>query len=271
MPTTSGKVYLLIFYFILAVFLYFLDTRGVLTFVHTIGQNVSDPVKTRLVQTKENFKALFALSKATAREERIFQLESENSALFARMANYKTLEEENVHMRRLLDADLPQNWKFSPAHVVSRLGDALFLVSDTTPELSTPVIISRQLEGEQIKGVYVGKVDEIVGSQVKVVTALDIDSKIPAIVRSKETLDRTASGILEGRGGKVVLEQVLSGETLKEGDFVFTSGELNLPSELYLGRVSKILSGSNTALQQAEVVFLLDVSKLNVVFFLTKF
>lgn len=259
-------VFYWIIYFLLAALIFFAETSDYLRPVHRLGQSVIDPARANLVVVKTNVKSFFSLTGVKQKDEKIAQLELENANLVSLLANFKSLENENANMRRLLDAVLSPNWKFAPAHVISAIGDTLFLVSNNLPTLGTPVITT-----DQKSGVYVGKVEEVIGSQVKVITQSNANSKIPAIVRSVQNFDQRASGILEGRGGKIVLEQVLSKETLQKGDLVFTSGELGLPPDLLLGKVAKILTGSNTALQQAEVEPPLDISNLNVVFYITKF
>lgn len=256
----------LIFYVFLSGLIFFADSKTWLSGVHSLGQSISDPVRNNLLRTKQDLRLFFTFDKTRLQQERIYALEQENGLLLSRLADRKTLEDENKQMRRLLDANIPETWKFSPASVVSKIADSLFVVSNMQVLEGTPVVIA---EGN--KGVYLGKVGLVVGGQTRVVLASDVNSKIPVIVRDLEALDKLASGILEGRGGKMVLEQVLSGETLKEGDLVLTSGEAGYPPEMLIGYVGKILSGKNSALQQAEVREVIDASKLDVVFCVTKY
>lgn len=275
MRTTPGKTYLLILYFLIAGVFLFLDSRHFLGFIHTAGQNISDPTRNQLTATKKNFKSFFAWGETKNLEERIEKLNTEKAELISRLANYKAIEDENKQMRRLLGSGLPQNWKFTPAQIISRVGDAVFLTSNTeSGVLGTVVLVAGDTNvGKQgmKAGVYVGKTEGRVGNQIKTILATDTNSKIPVIVRDKNSFDQRASGILEGRGGKVVLGQVLSRETISEGDFVLTSGEANFPGELLLGSITKVLTSSNSALQQADVRPALDINELNVVFYITKY
>lgn len=274
MKTGSKEAKWLIFSLIFAASLYFLETGNSLSAMHSLAQKIADPLRYRANQTKNSLGSLFSLGLVARQEVQIFTLEKEKSELLSRLANYKTLEEENKSMRRLLDAGLPSGWKFSPAQVVSRVADALYLVGDDRPQPNTVVLVTAEVEmGEMTRktGVFVAKVEDQVGRQTKSLLITDINSKVPAVVRDRESFERQASGILEGRGGKVVLEQVLSAETLKDGDLVFTSGEADYPAELLLGSISRILTSNNSALQQAEVKPALDLSKITTVFFLTKY
>jgi len=271
MRTNSSKTYLLVLYFFIAGTFLFLDSRQLLDFIHSAGRKISDPVRNQLTETKKNFKSFFAWGETKNLEEKIVKLNAEKAELLSRLANYKAVEDENKQMRRLLDSGLPQNWKFTPAQVISRVGDTIFLVSDTDPSVGTVVITAPNIGQYGRAGVYVGKTVGKVGNQIKTILITDINSKIPVIVRDKNTLDQHASGILEGRGGRVILEQVLSRETINKGDLVLTSGEANFPGELLLGSITKVLTSSNSALQQAEVITAIDLSDLTHVFFITKF
>lgn len=274
MRTSPGKTYLLVIYFFIAGTFLFLDSRQLLSFIHTAGQKLSDPVRNQLTATKKNFKSFFAWGETKNLEEKIVKLNTENAVLLSALANYKATEDENKQMQRLLGSGLPQNWKFAPAQVISRVGDAVFLTSNTEPDLGTVVIVAgdANVSKQGMKsGVYVGKTEGRVGNQIKTILATDTNSKIPVIVRDKNSFDQRASGILEGRGGKVVLGQVLSRETISEGDFVLTLREANFPGELLLGSITKVLTSSNSALQQADVRPALDVNELNVVFYITKY
>ncbi len=281
MRTNSSKTYLLVLYFFIAGVFLFLDSRQLLGFIHSAGQKISDPARNQLTETKKNFKSFFAWGETKSLEAKVVRLNEEKAELLSRLANYKATEDENKQMRRLLDSGLPQNWKFTPAQVISRVGDAVFLTSNIEPvfgtiepALGTVVIATGGAnvgqQGEKA-GVYVGKTEGRVGNQIKTILVTDTNSRIPVIVRDKNSFDQRASGILEGRGGRVILEQVLSRETISEGDFVLTSGEANFPGELLLGSITKVLTSSNSVLQQAEVMPALDTSKLDVVFYITKF
>ncbi|TSC88634.1 MAG: hypothetical protein G01um10145_801 [Microgenomates group bacterium Gr01-1014_5] len=273
MRTNSSKTYLLVLYFFIAGTFLFLDSRQLLGFIHTSGQKISDPARKQLIETKKNFKSFFAWGETKNLEEKIVTLNAEKAELLSRLANYKAIEDENKQMRRLLDSGLPKSWKFTPAQVISRVGDAVFLTSNTEPAFGTVVIaaVANADKQREKAGVYVGKTEERVGNQIKTILATETNSKIPVIVRDKNSFDQRASGILEGRGGRVVLEQVLSRETINEGDLVLTSGEVNFPGELLLGSITKVLASNNSALQQAEVKTAIDLSGLTHVFFITKY
>lgn len=267
------ETYLLLFCLLFSLFLLFLESRRSLALVHSLSQTISDPVRVFATDLKIDLKSLFAFSDARAREERIFQLEKEKSLLLARLASFTNLEAENKNMRRLLDAGLPKDWKFAPAQVVSLIGDNLYLTSDHDPSLGTVVIIPDELmAGQEAKkpGVYIGKVAQKIGGQAMVVLASSADSKIPVIVSDPQSFTRRAAGILEGRGGKVVLEQVLSGEVIREGDLILTSGDA-YPKGLFVGTIAKVISGDSLPLQKAEVKVALDVNRLEKVFYISKY
>ncbi len=274
---SSAKNYLTSFYFIFSFLLVFLESQNLLGFIHKVSQITTIPIRSILYQARVN--VLSPLSFNTIKEEikQINTLKSKNADLESQILGLQSLKEENIQMRRLLDTGLPATWKFSPARVVTVYGDSVYLLSDTIPEVGTPVIISLDIENkisEQsvgLTGVYVGRVQNIVGNQIKVDLATNTVSKIPVITRSVVTRERQATGILKGRTGKVVLEQVLATENLQEGDLITTSGDAGFPPDLLVGYVGKVLGNGSSTLKQSEVKLAFQPSIILYAFLISKY
>jgi rod shape-determining protein MreC len=267
----SNRAYLTYLYFLFSILLIFLESQNVLRLIHVIPQATTIPIRGWLYQIRLN--SLSPLGSLTTINEEIKQLRElqiKNASLQAEIASFQSLKEENTQMRRLLDTGMPATWKFSPARVVAVYEDSAYLVGETNTTVGMPVIISTDTQGKKY-GVLVGKVKGLVGNQTKVDLITNSASKTPVVVRDVQTLDRRASGILQGRGDKAIIEQVLATEDLKEGDLVVTSGDGGLPPDLLIGSVGRVLTGSNATLKQAEVRLAVQPEGLQYVFFVTKY
>ncbi|MBI4033102.1 MAG: rod shape-determining protein MreC [Candidatus Blackburnbacteria bacterium] len=262
--------YLFVFYLLFSTILLFLDSRGSLSFLHQGAQALITPLKVSLTGVKKTFLSPFvAISDWKKKEAEIEKLRQEKADVLSQLSALEALREENGRMRYLLGTALPPSWQFAPLRVVGKVGDTLLATGDSKPEAREPVIISAEVTPEKRSGVFVGKIDSVVGREIKIILPTAAVSKIPVIVRAKDG-ERRASGILVGRGGNMRLEQVLSSETLFEEDLVLTSGE-GAPPELLIGYVSKVLPSEASAWKSAEVEMVVNVENLDFVFVVTKY
>lgn len=263
--TKSSSLYLFIFYFLFSIFIIYADGRGLLANLHRFVQGVTIPVESQLFRARiALFTPFSGFSSGSEKDRKIQELETENARLLAQVAALKSVEEENARARHLLGATLAPSWRFEPARVVSVFADKMFLTGDTTPSLGAPVITS----GDR-GGVFVGLVENVAGKRVTVILPTSELIKNTVLIRDRETGERHGAGILAGRGDRLMLEQVLASETIKEGDIVVTSGD-RLPPELLVGYVTKVLE-TKGAFREAEVKIAVDPVKLDFVFLVTKF
>lgn len=257
-------------FFVFAIILILLEKNSYLTFLHEFGQKFFSPVRTNLIHIAKGASGIISFASSGKMQEKILQLEALNAQLYSEAANVRALEEENMESRRLLGSNLPGSWKFNAGKVIWALGDSLYITADPLPEPGVTVIYTQDT-GQVPIGVYVGRVNSNVGGEREVILPTNQNSKIPAIVRDAKTRDRRAGGILLGRGGAVILDQVLTGESLNVGDLVLTSGEAGVPPELLVGFIESVLDSKNTAVRQAEVKLAVEPKTLEYVFFVTKY
>lgn len=271
--TKSNSLYLFIFYFLFSSLIVFTDKRGFLADppagragFRGLVQGFTTPVESQLFRARVALFAPFSVFSSTSeKDKRIQELEKENAQLLAQVTALRAVEEENARARHLLGATLPSSWHFEPARVTSVFADRMFLVSDAKPELGMPVITS-----EDKSGVLVGQVGEIVGKKAVVTLPTNEQLKIAVRVRDRETGERQGSGIVVGRGGKLLLEQVLTSEIVEEGDLAVTAGDENLPPELLVGYITRAWE-TKGAFKEAEVKMAIQPEKLDFVFLVTKF
>ncbi|MBI2268676.1 MAG: rod shape-determining protein MreC [Candidatus Blackburnbacteria bacterium] len=263
----SGRT--LILYLVCSSLLFFLDLRGFLTPIHNLVQALTIPLDTRLFKTKKSIAPNVFLVSSGELEKKAEEAEVRNAFLSSQLAKLGSLEKENARLRKLLGASLPPSWMFELANVVSSSGDILQVTSDYTPSSNTAVITT----DDKVKqgGVFVGFTEEKVGRKIKIILPTSDLSKIPVVVRDKNNGQLTAVGLALGRGGKVILDQVLTKETLKKGDLILTNEDGAFPAGLLLGVITRVLPVKDGAWQQAEMELATNVNALDTVFFVTKY
>lgn len=262
--------YILVLFFV-SVLLLLLEKVRYLEVVHTASQSVFSPPRASMMRASNTLGETISFSKARGIQDELESLRQENTLLNSLAAKYKALEEENAEFRKLLAADLPLNWGFAPGQTVSVIGDTLYVSIEASVKADTSVIYTFP-EGQVLQtGVLVGKTKSVRGQEVEVILPTHTESKIPVIVRDAKTRDRRASGILLGRGGYALLDQVLTSESLAKDDIVLTTSEVGLPPELVIGFIDQVLENREAAAKQAEVRMALNPRELEYVFFVTKY
>lgn len=239
--------------------------------LHRFVQILTIPTQIELYQTKRNLIAPFSwFSHKNQTTQEIERLRQDNSSLLANLHGLKNVEEENKNLRRLLGAALPPSWKFSPAKVVWYEGDVLVLTSDFLPQVGMAVVVAPPESDEVRTGIFVGRVLQVFDKRIKVLLPTGRDSRIPVTVNDTDG-GRTALGLLVGRGGKAILDQVLTSETIGGSYTVLTSGADGLPPGLLLGRIEKVLPEESGTWKQAEVELATEVKNLDYVFYVTEY
>lgn len=238
-----------LFFFILALFLFWLDQRGWLNFLHAGSDSLVVPIK------KTTYQAWQKLILKKQIENDLKKKEAEISALEEMV---KILKEENLSLRKQLETPLPPQWEYLDAKVIG-LGQELTINKGQRASLKEGQIVL-------ISNLLVGKIKQVSSGQSLVLLLIDSKSKIPVY-----TSDTKARGMLTGQyGTKVILTNVLQEDNLVIGDKVLTTGEANFPRGLLVGKVSKINKRTADIYQQAEVDLLINYQELETVFVLTK-
>lgn len=261
--------------FIFALLVFILDYKAAINPIKRISEGIVLPIKSSLF----NFRAKgldFFSPQLTQKDQQIESLKEQNANLIAQITELKSVQEENNQMRKLLGTNIPSAWKFTPAKVVGKIADTISISSDSSTKLQEIVILPRDENSTaQVSqfGVYVGKISQTTGSLSKVLLATSTDSKISVIVRAKDSFAQESTGILVGRGGRVLLDQIVATENVNIGDWVVTSSttpDSNSQEQLLVGKINKVISSNNQTFKQAEVELTFIPEKLDVVFVVTK-
>lgn len=111
-------------------------------------------------------------------------------------------------------------------------------------------------------GVLVGKVSDVFANSSKIVLITSKDSIVQAMLQ-----DTRAKGILRGGIAGLSLENIVSDNQYKEGEYVITSGLGDtMKPGILIGKAGKIQSSSSEIFESIAVEPMIDLSKLEIVF-----
>lgn len=198
--------------------------------------------------------------KLTLRNEsqQIVELQTQLRQFAIDQNQLSTCFEENEHLKKLLGSPLPPKWKFKMARVIG---------------VSEKMKIDQGKDGIKegmtvvTENIYVGKVISTGENYSLIQLPIDLNSKIPVVVKKVGSSGIQARGLLVGQpGGKLLLDKVLQEEDIRQGDLVVTSGEEGYLSDLVIGQIKEVLKGTAEIHKQAIVLPLIDYSSLRFVF-----
>lgn len=168
------------------------------------------------------------------------------------------LEKENSDMRRLLGAPLPSSWRFLPAKVVGIKEGTLLVDKGKSDSVKLGQVAI-------FDNVFVGLVSSQGEYLLKLKTPSSPNFKIPVVVKSPDLKGISARGLLSFQGGKIILDRVLPQEKITEGDLVLTAGTEDAPSDLLIGKITK-LEKKPALFQKGEIQPLVSYHDLKNVF-----
>lgn len=198
------------------------------------------------------------------------KLQKENKTLTLELAKMNLIKADNNSLHDQFLTANPPNKNLLPVQIV---GMPSFLPGETFPEeyilhagkkekvfMNAPIIYKDNLVGKVIKL-------EDHFSEVILVSNKDMTF-------SGKTSGTNAAGIVKGTGnGTVIFDNVLQSDTLKVGDVVVTSGEVDingkgLPPDLVVGKITSVEKNASSLFQRASIAPLINFNKLADVFVL---
>lgn len=168
-----------------------------------------------------------------------------------------SLVEENLAQKRLLGAPLPKNWQFLPVKVIGVGEESLILSAGRADGVK-----------EGMTGVFeetcLGKVVEV-SEKISVLRLPSFfEEKLVVKIVSERKDEIVGKGLLVGRGqGRMKIEQILSTEGVKKGDFVVTDVD---GGDLLVGQVEEVEEAKGEVFKTAQIKRLYLPEKLETVF-----
>jgi len=195
---------------------------------------------------------------------RIIQLTKKNRELEQKLVDYQIIKNDNNALRSQFNISSETSQSLVAAKIIGFQGES---------KLPSEFIINAGKDEKIKKGMTViyekyliGKI-ETVGQNYSVVTT-PISPKFRVLAKLPET---NANGLVIGRSDFMLFDGVIITDTLKNNGIIVTKGEVGrdgigvLP-DIIIGKVTSISKNETSPFQSAEVMPIIDYSKLTSVF-----
>lgn len=253
----AGFFLLLVFF---AGILFFSDWRGWLKPIRGVIEKpvlaLEQPFYSLNVSISKSLN--FFLSRQ-GRDQELIRLQANLRQLAVDQNQLITCLEENQHLKKLLGASLPPQWKFLDAKVIG-LTEKMHLNRGKKEGVKEGMMVISE-------NILVGKVVSLGENDSLVQLINDPNSKVPVIIKQVGESGPQARGLLTGQfGGKLILNRVLQNEDIRKGDLVVTNGEADWLPDLLIGQIEEVLPKSAEVYQKAVVSPLINYQELRIVF-----
>lgn len=239
----------------IAVFLFFASMQGWISTIPFINALFA-PVQRSMYSTTH-----------TSNENQLVQ---ENRELTKKLVDYKTITQENSALRDQFQTTNIPSKQLVPAHIVGEPGFV-------TDQIDHIILDKGSRDGIKVGMVVVYK-DNALGKIVKVTegfSQMDVISNT-SVSLSAKTIKTSAMGVVKGQGnGTILLDNVVLSQTLQKNDVVVSSGDQDLqgrgyPPNLIIGKITGVQKDPSALFQKANITSLVDITKLIMVFVITK-
>ena len=210
---------------------------------------------------------LYSLGK-TERNKEILELTKKNQELTQQLVNYQIIKNDNNALKSQFDISADTTQNLVAAKIIGFQGES---------NLPSEFIINAGAKDKIKKGMTVifqkyliGKVDSV-GDSYSVVTT-PISPKFRVLAKLPDT---NANGLLLGRSDFMLFDGVVITDTLKKGGIIVTKGEVNsngigIVPDMIIGKITSISKNETSPFQSAEVMPIIDYSKLIDVFVISQ-
>lgn len=248
------KTILIIFVFLaISLLIYFYKDFGVIRFVQGAVQGIFSSPRALLYSLRGNSK-----------QEELLELLKKNEALTSKMVDYQLLKRENEALKSQFQSSGEYSQSLVSAQIVGFLGQR---------SMPTAFVINAGETQGIRKGMnvisdkyLVGKVEQV--SQKYSVVYTILNNKFQTLAKLPET---NANGIIVGHSDFMIFDRVVITDTLKKDGIVVTKGEvgsdgIGILPDIIIGKISSVSKNESQPFQSAEVVSILDFSRLTNVF-----
>jgi rod shape-determining protein MreC len=258
MQKRKSSFSIFIVFFVVSLIIFGLSKTGIFNTPSSLIASVFSPVQSRFL----NFIVGANWSSNS-------NLKDENIKLTKELSDYQKLKEQNRSLLDQFQSINPKSTTLLPANII---GAPSFIPGLSMPE---SFILDKGSsdgikagDGVVFKDNLVGKIGKITNNSSEVLLTANEKSSFTA----KTGDNGQVLGVLKGQGGgEIIIDNVLLSENIKNGDFVFTNGNVNLngegfPPGLIVGKIISVEKNPSALFQKAEVKPLIDFTKLTMVF-----
>lgn len=210
---------------------------------------------------------VYAIGRGEEKNE-VEKLNKRIKELEQKLVEFETVKKDNEALRNQFNENGETTQSLATAKIIGFLGE-----NQKPHELVINAGKSKGIE----KGMTVifnkyliGKVETVTQNFSNVITPFNPKFQVLA-----KLTDTNANGIVVGRSDLLLFDGVLITDQLKEGGIVTTKGEVDkegigVVPDIIIGKISSISKRETAPFQSAQLVPLVDFSKLTTVFVITK-
>lgn len=241
---------------VLAVLIFLNNSFSLFSFFQSITQSFLSTPKRLIYSVSKTFPG--------TKKNEMNTLKEENKKLIEKMVNYEKLQKENIALSSQFKESNENSQKLLPASVVGFSG------KETTPYVITIDKGSRHSVKKNMTVVVgqhlVGYVDKVSPSFSEVILPVSKKFSVLGVLQEKGS-----EGIVKGEEDFVLFDHVLTTEDLKKGDVLLTKGNLSADGtgiipNLIIGKATTVNRVETNPFQSAEIVSMINYSKLTMVF-----
>lgn len=252
---TKRKVIILLVTFILLSLIVYLYAQS------PIAKNLQGVVQGVFSKPKE---FIYSLRHS---EEKESDIKKENKKLSEKLVNYELMKRENDALKSQFDISSDYSQGLVGAKIVGFLGEralpTAFVINageDQKIQKGMPVISDKYL---------VGKIEKVSKKYSVVITPLN--PNFSTLAKLPET---GAQGILVGSEEFMVFDRVVITDNLEEGGIIVTKGEvkengIGILPDIIIGKIKSISKNETSPFQSAQVLPIINYSRLLTVFIIT--
>ncbi len=238
-------------FFILSIFIFLLSRLGFLNGLTGFLERATVPLQ----------RVIFGATHSDKWGESA-KLKDENSKLASQIVKQSELKRENQALRDQFQTSNPAPRILLPAKIIGNNDGSLTIDKGRADTLKKGDVVV-------IKDNLIGKVEKI-SEHLATVSLLTSN-----IIFTAKTAKTGSVGILKGQSNGMILDNVLLNDHLEKDDLVITKGDEDLygsgfPPDLVVGKIVSVNKKASNLFQSAEVRSLIDFSKLETVFIITK-
>ncbi len=209
-------------------------------------------------------RAILYSLKGDLRQKEILELQKKNQELSSRVVDYELIKRENEALRSQFQISQNYSQSLMNAKIVGFLGQR---------NLPTAFVINVGEAQNIQKGMnvisskyLVGKVEEVSKNYSVVYTI--VNDKFQTLAKLPET---NANGIVVGHQDFMIFDRVVITDTLIKDGIVVTKGEvgqngIGILPDIIIGKIKSVSKNESQPFQSAEIMPILDFSRLTNVF-----
>jgi len=224
--------------------------------------SLANPIKKFFYLEKNiNLEQIFSTAELRSLKKENRRLEEKIIEFKSELAANQQYHDENIRLRRLLEAPLPQDLSFLPAQVITQERKKLLIDKG-----SKEGVFNRQLV--LASNCLIGWVDKIFSHQSHIVRVGSASFDVPVLIFSNQPKClKTPLFCLKGKGilRGYSVEEILQDEAVVAGDLITF---LNNSKGILLGEIVEVNKSDNKVFQKAKIKSLVDSDRLTEVFLL---